>query len=169
MASTPAHWGDQIAVEVVRDIPYRMYTERPRRVESVLAFAARWGARAHIVQGDRIVSFEAVCNAVAAKAAELSVLGVTGGDRVFILGWNSPEWVVNFWACLCAGAVPVLANAWWTAGEVAAGVAALQPALVLADARTADKVPAGCPTGPWAIDTTPRQGSAVQALGAACA
>lgn len=158
-------WGDRIAVEEVGGVPYRMYAERPRRVESLLAFAARWGARPHIIHGDRVVTFEELHGAVAAKARELADLGVQRGDRIFILGWNSPEWVANFWACLRAGAVPVLANAWWSAAEVANGLAALEPALVLADARAADKIPEGWRSGPWAIDTTHRPGSDAPATG----
>ena len=38
---------------------------------------------------------------------------------MLLLGWNSPEWIINFWACVTAGAVPVLANAWWGADELA--------------------------------------------------
>ena len=148
-------WGDQIAVETVKGVPYRMYKERPRRVEALLGYANCWGKRAHIVQGDRVVTFDDMQQAIAAKAATLAELGVKHGDRVFILGWNSPEWVANFWACLRAGAVPVLANAWWSAAEVATGVAALQPALVLADPAASPKVPAGSRCGPWAISTAP--------------
>jgi acyl-CoA synthetase (AMP-forming)/AMP-acid ligase II len=157
MPSATENWGDRIAVEEVGGVPFRMYAERPRRVEEVLGFAGRWGERPHIVQGERILTFDALGNAVAAKARELVSLGVKRGERVFLLGWNSPEWVVNFWACLSAGAVPVLANAWWSAVEVANGVAALQPALVLADGRVAEKIPAGSRHAPWAIDTASRQ------------
>ncbi len=155
MSTAPTSWGKEIAVEEIGGVPFRMYTNRPRRVEHVLAFADRWGARPHVVQGERVVTFERLRNAVAAKARELAERGVGRGDRIFILGWNGPEWIVNFWACLEIGAVPVLANAWWSAAEVANGVAALQPALILADARAAEKIPAGCASGPWAIDTAP--------------
>ena len=155
MSSTTARWGDQIAVEVVNGIPYRMYTERPRRVEDLLALAGRWGTRPHIIQGERVVSFEDLHHAVAHKARALAEYGVKQGDRVFLLGWNGPEWVVNFWACLRAGAAPVLANAWWTANEVANGIALMQPALTLADEHAAAKLPAGTPAAPWAIDVTP--------------
>ena len=48
MAPATAAWGDQIAVETLHGVPFRMYTERPRRVESLLAYADRWGdAAAH--------------------------------------------------------------------------------------------------------------------------
>ena len=151
MSTAQTRWGDQIAVEVVSGVPYRMYVDRPRRVEDLLAFATRWGTRPYIIQGDRVVTFDDVHKAVLAKAIELQRLGVQRRERVFILGWNGPEWVVNFWACLCAGAVPVLANTWWSADEIAKGLAALEPALTLADAPAAAKMPAGSRCGPWAI------------------
>jgi len=152
MSSAAALWGKEIAVEEIGGVPFRMYTNRPRRVEDLLVFTARWGARPHILHGDRVVAFGTLANAVASKSAELAGLGVGRGDRVFILGWNSPEWVVNFWACLHAGAVPVLANAWWSAREVSDGLAALQPVLTLADARSTARVPEGARLGPWGCD-----------------
>ena len=156
--STTAPWGKEIATETIGGVPFRMYTQRPRRVESLLGFAGRWGARPHIVQGERVVSFAELHRAVLAKARQLVECHVGRGDRVFLLGWNSPEWVVNFWACLRAGAVPVLANAWWSEAEIADGLMALQPVLTLADERSAARLPAGARVGPWAIDTAAGQG-----------
>ncbi|SDE80067.1 Acyl-CoA synthetase (AMP-forming)/AMP-acid ligase II [Variovorax sp. CF079] len=151
MSSATTSWGKEIATEMVGGIPYRMYTDRPRRVEQLLAFAGRWDARPHLVQGERVLSFEDLHRGAVAKARELADLGIRRGDRIFILGWNGPEWVVNFWACFFAGAVPVLANAWWSSLEVANGLAALQPAMTLADERCAPRVPAGARRGPWDI------------------
>ncbi|WP_454739259.1 class I adenylate-forming enzyme family protein [Cupriavidus necator] len=149
--ATMKQWGDRIAEEVIGGIPYRMYTERPRRVEELIPFAGRWGQRPHVIQGERALSFDQLQQAIAAKAQELRALGVQRGDQIFLLGWNSPEWVANFWAILQAGSVPVLANAWWSADEVSAGIDMLKPALTLADAHAAAKLPAGVRTGPWAI------------------
>jgi acyl-CoA synthetase (AMP-forming)/AMP-acid ligase II len=159
--SSATQWGTEIGVEEIGGVPYRIYTKRPRRVEELLAFANRWGTRSHIVQGGRVVTFEDLHQAVANKTRELADLNVQRGERVFLLGWNGPEWVVNFWACLRAGAVPVLANAWWSEVEVANGLAALKPVLTLADERSAAKVPAGWRVGRWGIDTAPRQDSDV--------
>ena len=163
MNSESSIWGDSIAVEEVGGVPYRMYTERARRVESLLDLCTRWGTRPHIYQGDRVLTFDEFLRAVAAKARALIDQGVQRGDRVFILGWNSPEWVMNFWACLRAGAVPVLANAWWSAAEVANGLTALEPALVLADVQATAKIPAGWRCGVWAIDTSDQQVSDISA------
>jgi acyl-CoA synthetase (AMP-forming)/AMP-acid ligase II len=144
-----AVWGDEITVSEVRGIPYRMYTQRPRRLEELLVFADRWGDRLHIVQGDREVSFADLRRAVSAKAAQLRATGLEPGDYVMLLGWNSPDWVINFWACLQAGAVPVLANGWWSDVEVADAIDRVSPALTLADAHGLTKLPPGTRTAPW--------------------
>jgi acyl-CoA synthetase (AMP-forming)/AMP-acid ligase II len=151
MASATAPWGAQIAVG---ENGLRMYTERPRRVEHLLAFADRWGERAHVVQGERVLSFDGLRRASAAKAFQLARIGVEPGERVMLLGWNSADWIANFWACLEVGAVPVLANAWWSEHEVADALDELRPALVLADAHGAAKLPAGWPRGVWETDPT---------------
>jgi acyl-CoA synthetase (AMP-forming)/AMP-acid ligase II len=150
-----ATWGKEIVTETIGGVPYRIYAERPRRVEALLTLAGRWGDRPYIVQGEEVLTFDGLGKAVSAKAAGLRGLGVERGDRVFVLGWNSPEWVVNFWACLAAGAVPVLANAWWSAAEVAKALAALAPTLTLADAAAAAKMPEGARLGAWETDATP--------------
>lgn len=111
-------WGKDLATEFVQGIPYKMYTDRPRRVSELLDLCERWGDRPHIIHDNRTMTFSGLRNAVAAKASALSHLGLTQGDRVFVLGWNSPEWVVNFWACIQIGCIPVLANAWWSSTEV---------------------------------------------------
>jgi acyl-CoA synthetase (AMP-forming)/AMP-acid ligase II len=152
MSATPSFWSKQIAVEHIGGIPYRMYSDRPRRIDHVLPFADYWGNRPYVVQGDRVVTFDALGPASAAKARELLAAGLKRGDRVLILGWNSPDWILNFWACVRIGAVPAVGNAWWSEDELAYALTLLKPALVLADARAAAKVPAGWRLGPWDVD-----------------
>src|SRR5919202_861448 len=126
MTAAVATWGDQITTVEIGGVPFRMYSERPRRVEHLLAFADRWPGRPHIVQGERVVTFADLRRAIHAKARELSDLDVRHGEHVLILGWNAPEWIVNFWACLQIRAVPVLANAWWSPSELADGLEAVR-------------------------------------------
>ena len=52
MSLATALWGDRIAVEVLGGVPLRMYTERPRRVEHLLAFADRWAALEQLARGE---------------------------------------------------------------------------------------------------------------------
>jgi acyl-CoA synthetase (AMP-forming)/AMP-acid ligase II len=142
-------WGKEIVSETIRGVSYRIYASRPRRVEQLLSHADRWGDRAHVVQGGRVLTFAALRRAVAAKGAELAAQGIGTGDRVFILGWNSPEWIVNFWACLQLDAIPVLANGWWSPAELADALDRLKPAITLADRGGAVKMPAGARLGNW--------------------
>ena len=58
MSQAGARWGDQVAVESIDGVPFRMYAERPRRVEQLLAFASRWGTRPHVVHGERVLTFD---------------------------------------------------------------------------------------------------------------
>jgi hypothetical protein len=69
-------WGDQIVVAERHGVPYRIYAERPRRVEQLLAFANRWGSRSHAIQDGREFSFTDLRLAVAAKAAGLAEAGL---------------------------------------------------------------------------------------------
>jgi acyl-CoA synthetase (AMP-forming)/AMP-acid ligase II/alcohol dehydrogenase class IV len=155
MSSLPAasvFWGDRIAVEEIGGAPFRIYVERPKRISELFAFAERWGSRPYVVQGERVLTFAGLKTAVGAKSRALAEAGIKRGDRVFVLGWNGPAWVVNFWACVCAGAVPVAANAWWSEGELADALTALKPALTLADSRGAARMPTGWRIGSWEIE-----------------
>jgi acyl-CoA synthetase (AMP-forming)/AMP-acid ligase II len=145
-------WNKQIAVEEIGGVPFRMYTDRPRRIDHMLKFVDHWGARPYVVQGERTVTFDALRHASGAKALQLMESGVGRGDCVLIFGWNSPDYVLNFWACVRIGAVPVLANVWWSAGDLAHALTLLRPVIVLADARGAAKIPSGWRLGTWAVD-----------------
>ena len=156
--SKTIYWNKDIAVETIDGTPFRMYADRPRRIEDLLAFAEHWPDRACIIQGGRTVTFAALVSASAAKAAYLLDQGVTRGDRVFILGWNGPDWVLNFWACLRIGAIPVVGNTWWSEAEFGDALTLIQPAIVLADASARSKIApdAGWTLGTWEVDETAR-------------
>jgi acyl-CoA synthetase (AMP-forming)/AMP-acid ligase II len=152
MSFETPRWGNQIVVQKVGGVPYRLYAERPHRVDQLLGLADRWAGRAHLIQGDRVVTFSGLRQGMADKARTLAQIGVAAGDRVVLFGWNSADWVINFWACIQLGAIPVLANAWWGEGEIEYGLNLVKPALVLADTRTESKIPAQWKRGPWAAD-----------------
>jgi acyl-CoA synthetase (AMP-forming)/AMP-acid ligase II len=54
-------------------------------------------------------------------------------DRVAILGRNSIEWVVTFWATVSLGAIAVGLNAWWSKEELAFGIADCEPKVLVDD------------------------------------
>jgi acyl-CoA synthetase (AMP-forming)/AMP-acid ligase II/alcohol dehydrogenase class IV len=163
MSSTPASWGHRIAVEEIGGVPFLMYVERPKQIGDLFAFAERWGGRPYVVQGEQVLTFAGLKSAVGAKTRALAAAGIKRGARVFMLGWNGPEWAVNFWACVRAGAVPVAANAWWSEGELTDALTALKPALTLADPRGAAKMSHAWRRGPWETDLDPT-GTAAEAV-----
>jgi acyl-CoA synthetase (AMP-forming)/AMP-acid ligase II len=130
-----------------------MYSPRPHRVSDVLALAHRWQPRPYVIHGASEVSFGGLLAAVERKARRLAQDGVAAGDRVLILGWNSPDWIINFWACQQLGAVPALANAWWSETETGEALNLLQPVTALADDRGAAKLPGGARRGSWETGT----------------
>ena len=154
MSQAIPRWGDRVEVERINGVPFRMYAERPHRLEHLLAFASRWGARPHIAQADRVLTFDDLRHAVMTKARDLVEHGVKAGDRVFLMGWNSADYVVNFWAVLRAGAVPVLANTWWSEAEVSGALELLRPALILADRRASTKISPSWRRVAWEVDAT---------------
>ena len=145
-------WGSEIEIAEINGRRFRMYARRPRSVSEVLALSERWADRAHIVQGDRVLTFGELREAVDLRARDLVARGVKRGDKVVILGWNSPEWIINFWSTVVAGGVAVLGNAWWSRTELDETLDRIAPALVLADDRLADRV-SGHALAPWSVDS----------------
>jgi long-chain acyl-CoA synthetase len=126
-------WGSRVERSTVQGHSCLMYADRPRAVADFLLTARRWPDRELLVQGKRRLTARDHEVAVARVAGWLSGHGVQPGSRVVLLGFNSVEWVVAFWAVQALGAVAVLGNAWWTDGEAVAALGPADPELVITD------------------------------------
>ena len=118
-----------------------VYDRGPSTFPDLLSATTAWTDRAFLVHGERRISFRAFRNAVEAARPTLAALGVGTGDRVMLFGYNSPEWIVALWAAWLSGAVPVLANRWWSAAETDHAVDLLAPRHILADTSMAVDAP----------------------------
>lgn len=67
--------------------------------------------------------------------------GVTGGDRLAVIGWNHPDLVALFHAAARVGVVWVPLNARLTAAELAPLIARVQPRLLLVQPALVDRAP----------------------------
>lgn len=125
-------WGRDVGKTMIDGHPCLVYTQRPRQFGGLLTDLARWTERTCLVQGDRRLSYGELLGRASRLSADLQ--GRTAaGDPVMIVGYNSIEWVVAFWAVAQAGRVAVLGNAWWSPDEVAHAMSVIQPSLVILD------------------------------------
>ncbi|HMC69335.1 MAG TPA: class I adenylate-forming enzyme family protein, partial [Mycobacteriales bacterium] len=123
----------ELTTEDVRGRPLTVFRDRHRSLRSLLDASLEFGDRDYLVDGDRRISY-ADHHAAAGRVAQWLVSqGVGPGDRVAILGRNSIEWVVTFWATVSLGAIAVGLNAWWSAEELAYGIGDCEPKIVVDD------------------------------------
>lgn len=109
----------EIATELVRGLPMRVYTGGPRSLRDMLELSRWYGDREFIVYEDERWTFKRHYHVASGLARRLcDRYGVAKGDRVAIAMRNYPEWVPAFWACQAIGAVAVPLNAWWTGAEL---------------------------------------------------
>ncbi|MHA6758266.1 class I adenylate-forming enzyme family protein [Streptacidiphilus sp. PAMC 29251] len=134
-------WGNTVERRT-SGVPFLLYTPRRTRVAQLLEDAERWGARTHLVQGDRRLTFAEMFTEVDRVAGLLHARGLRPGDRLLLLSPNSIEWVVTMWAGFRLGAVVALGNSWWSAPDVEFAVGVIQPTLVVADEVRLRLVPA---------------------------
>ena len=129
----PVVWGSDVQPGRFGGREGLVYVQGPATFDELLTGTACWRDRTFLVHGERRISFASFRNAVAAARPMLDALGIRPGDRVMVFGYNSPEWIVALWATWCSGAVPVLANRWWSEAELDHAVDLLGPSHVLSD------------------------------------
>ena len=117
--------GERFEMETIdiRGVPTRVWKNAPANLRQVALLARTHGERAFAIYEDERVSYEGWFRAVARLAAELRSRGVEKGDRVALAMRNLPEWPVAFFAATTIGAICVPLNAWWTAPDLAFGLA----------------------------------------------
>lgn len=134
-------WGTEVREGTYGGHPGLLYDRAPDDFAELMAGTQVWTDRTFLVHGERRVTFAGFRAAAHAARAQLAGLGIRPGDRVMVFGYNGPEWIVALWALWLEGAVPVLANRWWSTAEIDHAVGVLAPAHVLADTTLDVPVP----------------------------
>jgi len=134
-------WGTEVRTSTYGGHPGLVYDRTPNSFSELMAGTEVWTDRTFLVHGERRVTFAGFRAAAQAARTRLADLGIRPGDRVLVFGYNSPEWVVALWALWLEGAVPVLANRWWSGAEIDHAVNVLAPKHVLADTTLDVPVP----------------------------
>ena len=127
-------WGDEVSVGLYAGHPGLQYQQRPRTFAELLAGVQRWWQRTFLVQGDRRITFGEFFTAIGTARERLHRLDIEPGDRIVLLAYNSPDWVLALWAIWSVGAIPVLGNRWWSPREAAHSLELVAPRVVITDA-----------------------------------
>jgi len=113
----------EIITETVRGLPMRNFKNRESSMREKVANAGLRGATDFLVQGDRRISYGDFARQVWGTAAALrDEQGLTRGDRVAILSYNSPDWLIALFGATSLGAIAVGLNGWWTTEEIEYGL-----------------------------------------------
>ena len=145
----------EIVEEEVHGARIQVVKNRPRSLRELLVGSLAHGDKEYMAFTSDAVDYRRFTFAetgrlVASTAAVLhDEYGVGPGDRVAILGANSPEWLVTFWATTALGAIAVGLNGWWTEPEIRYGVEDCDPKVLVGDAKRLARLgdrDAGVPT-----------------------
>jgi long-chain acyl-CoA synthetase len=124
----------EIVEEDVLGERMRVFKNRARSLRDLLRASAAHGDKEYLVHAEKRVTFRQHVAQVASAAAVLRErYGIAKGDRVAILAANCAEWPVAFWATVSLGGIVSALNGWWTADEIAYGVADSAPKLLIGD------------------------------------
>jgi len=134
----------ETTTEIVNGTEMEVVKNRTSTLRDLLLASANHGdgeARYYLFDDDRSATFaENIAAAAALGTALRERYGVGAGDRVAILGANSPEWIQSFWAATSQGAIAVAMNGWWTGDEIRYGLELTTPKVLIADRRRLERL-----------------------------
>lgn len=124
----------EIRTEVVLGHPAQVFRNQTMTLGDLLEESVRYGDDEYLVAGDLRLTFtehRARVRSVAALLRERH--RIAHGDHVMLLGHNSPEWIIAFWAITSIGAVVVAGNSMGVGSELEHQISATNPVFVLTD------------------------------------
>jgi len=131
----------EIVTEAVRGRPMKTFKNRERSLRDKIAAAAARGDVDFMVQGDRRVSYGAFARHVWGAARALTHdHGLAKGDRVAILSYNCPDWIIALFGATSAGGIGVGLNGWWSTEELEYGLVDSGSRFLVVDERLFPRV-----------------------------
>jgi steroid-24-oyl-CoA synthetase len=113
----------EVVVEDVGGRPMRNWKNRERSLREKIQNCALRGDVTCMVQGDRRIGygeFGRLCFGAAARLAGAHDL--RRGDRLAVLSYNSPDWLIALFGAVSAGGIGVGLNGWWASEEIEYGL-----------------------------------------------
>ena len=130
-----------------------VFAKRHPNLRAILQDSARFDERELFIfdTGVRLTARELRRRVASVAHVLRETHGVAKGDRVAILGANSPEWIVTLWATVSLGGIAVAMNGWWQGDEIEYGLGLTEPRLLVADRKRLDRLEGADPGIPVVI------------------
>jgi long-chain acyl-CoA synthetase len=112
----------EIATESIGGRALRTFVQRERSLREKVANAGARGDVDFMVQGERRISYAEFARRVWGAARGLQQHGLAKGDRLAILSYNCPDWIIALFGATSAGGIGVGLNGWWATEEVEYGL-----------------------------------------------
>jgi long-chain acyl-CoA synthetase len=113
----------EVVVETVAGRPMKNWKNRERSLREKLAACALRGDLPCMVQGERRISygeFAKLCFGAAGRLRDAHDL--RKGDRLAVLSYNCPDWLIALFGAVSAGGIGVGLNGWWATEEIEYGL-----------------------------------------------
>jgi long-chain acyl-CoA synthetase len=131
----------EVVTETVRGRAMRTFKNRERSLRDKVAAAAARGDVDFLVQGDRRISYGEFGRRVWGAARSLTRdHGLQKGDRVAILSYNCPDWIIALFGATSAGGIGVGLNGWWATEELEYGLVDSGSRFLVVDERLFPRV-----------------------------
>jgi long-chain acyl-CoA synthetase len=113
----------EIVTETIRGLPMKTFKNREKSMREKVANAGLRGDAEFLVQGDRRITYGEFARRVWGAARALAAdHGLRRGDRLAILSFNRPDWLMALFGASSAGGTAVGLNGWWVTDELEYGL-----------------------------------------------
>ena len=113
----------ELGVETVHGRPCRVFAKRERSLREKIENAGQRGDQTCMVHGERRISYGEFAQRVWGAARALThEHGLAKGDRLAVLSYNCPDWLIALFGAVSAGGIGVGLNGWWASEEIAYGL-----------------------------------------------
>jgi len=131
----------EVTVEPVLGRPTRNFARRERSLREKIANAARRGDTDCMVQGARRISYAEFARLVWGAGHTLAdEHGLTKGDRLAVLSYNCPDWLIALFGATAVGGIGVGLNGWWSSEEIEYGLTDSGSRFLVVDERLYPRV-----------------------------
>jgi long-chain acyl-CoA synthetase len=113
----------EVVVETIAGHPIKNWKNRERSLREKLVACSLRAELPCMVQGQRRISYGEFAKLCFGAAGRLQgTHGLRKGDRLAVLSYNCPDWLIALFGAVSAGGIGVGLNGWWATEEIEYGL-----------------------------------------------